>query len=1050
VETGEVEESVKAYFCAKAWALLHVPPHKMWALSGALRLTGKGLEEEALEVWRRLGLNDVFGDPAKCKRVVERASGFASSPEKWIIDLSFAGVDESFEYNKLHNMFNLNQSTQIRQLQRQELEDVIRQLVGKLRSFATDPRKFYHALYALYEVEWAARKLPPSLADTRLPTYTVFDHVYATALAVNLLWPDEEVGGYAVMVDIPGIQQVVGAARKAGDFWAGSWMISAVTWLTLWPFVWEFGADTLLKPSPRYNPYYYATLWAQLGSDGKLWSSFEKLYSSLHLGVPSSFKPQHAIRQPVIPGTATLILPKVRPSGQRLERSSLEREVREKFEKAFELIQMLASGGSGVSEELYAAFFNLLGGGATSAERAPRSVVKMFTIIRKNEPKAFEGLLRPRVCVVDVGELYSEWLKVVKGEAEPEEKEARTSNILRGLATAREKLAKLGVNEVEAAEKLTQQALIALLSSELRSRVDKELVVPKAWFTLEDRKLKPVISFGKFYDSDFEKIHDKGRDIEYKYIGYITCSVCGNEPAVLRLSKVTKPGATDYSDGAREMLEKLGFAKEDIDDLKVWVKPGEALGPLCLTKRALYALVKDALGLGHESTEDVAFSFVAEELSGLADYLGESGDEGKVKNFIDKKDRKKVKSFETMLDPNAERARALYERVLRELVERDPEARKRVSDSTRMLSERLSRIYGVEGFEAPIDFLTSFRSYYCLLRADADNIGKLSGGEVRESNYSKLLRKPKEEAEKRGEAKLAEAFERAVNYTDVLLSSLKGAILKEATNRELVFPSPIYSLALSTAMMVAALKGVMTIEYDLNGAPIFSGGDDDLALLPVETGLAAVERLRAIYHGEEGFHRIGDYVVPALSAYGKSFSLRLASILDLMSEEIAESARLLEEVAKEVKWESESGEPEKDTLVLSDSRGGGVAVLPLGDGLWSLKALEAMWIARLSGLLSANLPEDYELMKEAVEAAATTGKWDLAVELMLYVLRRNTPQRKLEGGPLEKLELLVGELEQLKAVGEVPAPYGEKPGERVRLSALSWLVEAFRVVRRYP
>jgi len=107
--------------------------------------------------------------------------------------------------------------------------------------------------------------------------------------------------------------------------------------------------------------------------------------------------------------------------------------------------------------------------------------------------------------------------------------------------------------------------------------------------------------------------------------------------------------------------------------------------------------------------------------------------------------------------------------VLRELVERDPEARERVAGRTKELSERLSQIYGVEGFEVPIDFLTSFRSYYCLLRADADNIGKLSRGEVRANNYSGLLRNLKEEAEKRGEAKLAEAFERAANYTDVLL-----------------------------------------------------------------------------------------------------------------------------------------------------------------------------------------------------------------------------------------------------------------------------------------
>jgi len=415
VGPGGIEESVKAFFRAKAWALLHDPPHKMWALYGTLRLTGRGHEEEALEVWRRLGLNDVFGDPAECKEIVRRADDMASTSDRWITNFSFAGVREVFEYDQLHNVFNPRLSTPIGQLERRELEEFLGQLAGKLKRF-TDPREAYHALYALYEVGWTARGLPPSLADTRAPTHTLFDHTYATTLTLNLLWPDGEVGGYAVLVDIPGIQQVVGAARKAGDFWAGSWMISAITWLTLWPFAWEFGADVLLKPSPRYNPYYHAMLCAQLGGDDRLWNSFENLYSSLYPGGLPSFEPRHAVRQPVIPGTACLILPKERPNGQKLERSSLEKEVRERFEKAFELVLTLASGESAVGEEPYAAFFKLLSGGAPGAERAPKPVVKLFRIVRDNEPKAFESLLKSRVYVADIGELYAKWLKTVKGE----------------------------------------------------------------------------------------------------------------------------------------------------------------------------------------------------------------------------------------------------------------------------------------------------------------------------------------------------------------------------------------------------------------------------------------------------------------------------------------------------------------------------------------------------------------------------------------------------------------------------------------------------------
>jgi CRISPR-associated protein Cmr2 len=1009
------------FFRAKTWALLHDPPHKMWALYGTLKLTAGGHSEDAVKVWEELGLREALGDPADSEEIVHAADDMASTSDRWITNFAFANVLRVFEYNKLHNIFDPKHQIDIRPLRRGELEDFLKDLAGELKPFASDPRRVYHALYALYEVEWAARKLPPSLADTRAPTHTLFDHVYATALTLNLLWPDGKVGGYAVMVDIPGIQRVVEAARKAGDFWAGSWMISTVTWLTLWPFVWEFGADVLLKPSPRYNPYYHATLWAQLGGDHRLWSRFGELYSSLlPRPVRGVFEPRHAVRQPVIPGTACLVLPRVRPDGRELGRQQLEREVRERFEKACKLLLALASGEQ-VSEEPYAAFFKLLSE-VEAQKPSARAVVKLFKIIKDAEPRAFEGLLRARIAVLDVGQLYGEWLKVVKGEAGGAAGAA--SDLLKGLAKARDKLAeKLKADKEKIAERLTWWALFALLYSELSSRAERVLVAPKAWFVLKDRTVEPVAEFEKFYDSGGG-------------VGYITCTTCGSEPAVLRLSKkVVEPGTLDYSERARKLLKEPPFqlTEKEIDELKIGVKPGEALGPLCLTKRALYASLKNRLELGFESTEDVAFGFVAPELRGLAARLAEHGDEGKVKRFLESE----VKSFDETLDQSAERARAIYERAFRELVERSPEARDAVRGAAETLSSKLSQIYQVEGFEVPEDFATSFRSYYCILRADADNVRRLAQGEIPVNSYLELLDRLKAEAERRGEVSVAEAFGKAEEIVGTLLETLK-----------IVVPSPTYSLALSTALMVTALKGAALVEGELGGMSVFSGGDDDLALLPAEAGLATVDGLRALYHGEGGFHRIGGCAVPAPVVYGKSFSLRFASILDLMADEVAECARLLEEVAKEAKWARGGETLEKDALVLSESRGGGVALLPLGGGRESLKALEAMWIARLCGFLSANLPEDYERVRDAVEAAAKAGKEELAAELFRRALERNVRPDRLKERTVELLLELARELERSGAV-EAPEPHG-RPGERGELTVLSRLVEAYRVARGYP
>ena len=1040
VDGGELNESARKFFGAKAWALLHDPPHKMWSLSGAVRIAAGGHEIEAREVWRKLGLEEVFGSPEEYRELVHDADDMACTSDRWITNFTFASVRGSFEYRRLHNIFNPKFSVEIRDLKEQELTDFINALAEKLAKYRGDPRTTYHALYSLYEVEWAARRLPPSLADTRAPTHTLFDHVYATALTLNLLWPDRKVGGYAAMVDIPGIQQVVGSARKTGDFWAGSWLVSMLTWLTLLPFVWELGADVLLKPSPRFNPYYHALVWAQLGGGDELEKDFARLYASLYPQLPAaalSFK--ELLSYPVIPGTACLLVPKKLPGGGEVSESSLEDRLKKAYEKAYEVVERLLLGERQSLEEPYRTFLLSVlregeGGGLT---------VKLYRLIKRSEPRAFEKLLRPRIVVVDVGTLYGEWLRMVRG-GEGSGLEGEAAKILRALAAVKKELAeRLRIGGEELAKRLTWQALFALLYYELSLKASRKIVPPKAWFTLEDGELKPIAEFEKFYDSGG--------------VGYLTCSLCGAEPAILRLGKsVAAPGAIEYTERAQKMVEQLlkllGEPSISKEQLKISVKPGEALGPLCLTKRALYEYLKDSLEFKFDSTEDVAFDLLKQEgLAGIAKHLRALGAEAeKVANYIEGS----VMSFDITLDANAEKARSIYEsslkQVFREQAARDPSVRELVQQAVRRVSSKLGQIYEVTGLQLPEDFFTSFRSYYFILRADADSIGELSKGRIPVESYVELLDRLGEEAEKRGEKEIGKAFRSAREYVRLLTEKLQKELSStqegsDAQQQEkdisLLPPSPTYSLALSTALMVTALKDVMTGRHMLYGAPVFSSGDDDLALLPLETGLAAVDILRGLYHGENGFHRNGDYFIPAPVVYGKSFSLRVANILDLMSEEIAEGFRLLNEVAKKAVWSHSAGETEKDSLVLSDSRSGAAALLPLGDGRKALKALELMWLSRLCGFLSANLPEDFERLSDAVERAAERGSWDVALKLLGYTLERNVSRDPRGKDLLDGLQRLLEELAQQG---------WRSHGNSERRSALSRLVESFQVVRGYP
>jgi CRISPR-associated protein Cmr2 len=101
---------------------------------------------------------------------------------------------------------------------------------------------------------WLNKGLPVSPADTRVPTHTIFDHLYAATSILNIAVEDKP-SGYLALLDIPGIQSFVGSARKAGDFWAGSWILSRVSWKTAQKLIEKYGPDVLITPSPRLNPY---------------------------------------------------------------------------------------------------------------------------------------------------------------------------------------------------------------------------------------------------------------------------------------------------------------------------------------------------------------------------------------------------------------------------------------------------------------------------------------------------------------------------------------------------------------------------------------------------------------------------------------------------------------------------------------------------------------------------------------------------------------------------------------------------------------------------
>ena len=285
---------------------------------------------------------------------------------------------------------------------------------------------------------------------------------------------------------------------------------------------------------------------------------------------------------------------------------------------------------------------------------------------------------------------------------------------------------------------------------------------------------------------------------------------------------------------------------------------------------------------------------------------------------------------------------------------------------------------------------------YVIVKADADNIGLLHQGRIREVDPSLTCR---EYSRAILDILRMKAVIRCSKGSDYVLSLIEEAfnsmcsLVEELYNATLPV-SPSYKSALSAGLMIAAIKDLYTV-IESGGVLVFSGGDDLLAIMPsVPPWKPLLFRLN--YEGEAGFHKTGGLLAPAVP-YGRSISVRLAELMDVMSVEIGEALRLLEEEAKEAHWIL--GECwRKDTILYSSSRSSSKALLPLtlrtnirtplAGHLASMIA--AAHAFRLVGALSGTLPEDLEVNYGVLEAAPILARRpaDL-VRLVEHVVERN-------------------------------------------------------------
>ncbi len=295
----------------KTAALLHDPPHKPWIVLGKFKVERKAEgrkahECEAEEMAKNMlegtvldgALRRIFGS------TVHQADVLASS-----IDRILYGAGEDKEawrspYVYVANMFDPEKKLRSRDPDRAHIREFISQMREIIEEVSRDNdiTTAYHALYALLEPLWYRKVKCVGPADTRVPNHTVFDHLYATATAVNIV-STGGIGGYIILLDLAGIQQFVSKARKTVDYWAGSWLVSAMAWYLVREVVEKLGPDCLIIPTARLNPFYYT--WLLGKAKGKRYSKLENALRETMQEVVEEEWPKN----PVIPGTLVLILP---------------------------------------------------------------------------------------------------------------------------------------------------------------------------------------------------------------------------------------------------------------------------------------------------------------------------------------------------------------------------------------------------------------------------------------------------------------------------------------------------------------------------------------------------------------------------------------------------------------------------------------------------------------------------------------------------------------------------------------------------------------------
>lgn len=1040
----------------KIAAILHDPPDKPWLL-----LRGESHEAAVLEYIRSLaGYHEI---PER----VRLADRLASSVDRLVLSIVLGGrylqgfmpCEKLVLKNPVNPFFEVELPSE---LPASGVESYKRRLVSALSS-VSDLRLRYLLLFALYESLWIMEGLPVGPADTRVPTHTVFDHNYATATFLNWV-QGGGIRGVLAGLDVAGVQRFVASSRKLRDAWTSSYLVSALVWYTVLEIVREIGPDVMVTPSLRNNAFFLHWLFHDVGRSfqGGSGGQVQKLMDSLKeyafmydeylvrlydsLGIPPYAS---------LPERATLIL----PPKEELEKI-LGMSVEHYFETRF--------------REGWRKVWNSLRRYADERSRGGELVWEFIASLFRYYDEEFSGALFHEVPPLLLR------VELVEADAGPEDwyVYARTYKELSSRLALRKYRRVEPESELQLSW-LTERGFARGLGFPRRSSRGFE-------YCTSCGKLPAVLVLPS----------GEGETAAEEEFGFYIYGVVAKKWRSETIEEEWRKIRGGVSERIAEFEEWLRMNDAALRSLKTIFTPGERLCPWCLAKRLLsleprlfnvllldedeaYAenLARNppSLPLSFPSTSDIASQRLRMRLV--------ASEEGiKVAQQLMKE--LEAEGLQPMLA--LLRAAARSTRPWRWEIEADEAIDALKTDEGTKLflkgllkgdaetlwfsSDRGARLRYTSLLER-FNFSRLLWSYYALVLSDGDSVGDLMVGDL-----SAILNMELNQSEK---SRLVKAFLKACGSCDFerllaalvtsgdetwqraleswaerlsgqlglevekvreLLSSARKIVedlLASAAGDQAIIPvSLAYHTSISSALSRAAVLDAIAISR-IGGFVIYAGGDDLLALVPVDAAPRLVITSRRIFAGapltgrcanllleglevspENGFVKVKGAWLPALPGVGKSYAVVVAHFMYPLGIVIRQASSILGDAKERVKvWCDHMGAREllrKDIATFAYSPRGGieVAFIPqslsrvihivqcstrtrdyLSELALTVKALDDLLrftAPQLGGVrYSASLLYDAEEINAHLVHAARQRDYELLEKLVDYVISRN-------------------------------------------------------------